>query len=586
MTQQTRLTKKQRRMLRQQGEDPVSILNSDKFKIKEIQPKTDNQSKVFDYFDDGKHLLLHGTAGTGKAQPLDCKVLTPAGFVEMGDLKVGDSVIAIDGSSVPIMGIYPQGITPVLELTFNDGTSTRCNPEHLWTGWLKKHKWKKADFVTIDTTELKKLMSVGHTFSVPYFTPNEGETINLPIDPYLLGVLIGDGCLGSSATIFTTSDKEILASVTEVLARDYPELEIIQRAKYDFRISSVRGKTNRLSRDIRNLSLNKKSYTKFIPAVYFNGSRSQRLALLQGLMDTDGTVDPNTGCPSFSSVSQQLAYDVQQLILSLGGKSSVSCMKTRLGCGVRFDVSCSLPNKKEVFTLERKKKKVNRNFDTQQHRRKLKNIVEIEPEHTQCISINHPSNLYITDNYIVTHNTFLSVYLALEAVLSSSIAQKKVVIVRSVVPTRDMGFLPGNAKEKSKVYEAPYYAICNELFGRGDAYDILKSKNTVDFITTSFIRGTTFNNAFIVVDEINNMSGHELDSIITRVGKDCRIIFCGDMKQSDLSKEQERAGLKDFIRILNAMPGFAHVEFTSDDILRSSLVKQYIVARDNLGIHL
>lgn len=185
-----------------------------------------------------------------------------------------------------------------------------------------------------------------------------------------------------------------------------------------------------------------------------------------------------------------------------------------------------------------------------------------------------------------TGKSFLSLYLALEAALSGETTYKKVVIVRSVVPTRDMGFLPGNAKEKSKVYEAPYYAICNELFGRGDAYDILKSKNIVEFITTSFIRGTTFNNALIVVDEVNNMSGHELDSIITRIGKDCRIIFSGDMKQSDLQKDQEKNGLKHFIRILNHMPDFGHVEFTAEDIVRSSIVKQYIIAKDKLGIDL
>lgn len=182
--------------------------------------------------------------------------------------------------------------------------------------------------------------------------------------------------------------------------------------------------------------------------------------------------------------------------------------------------------------------------------------------------------------------TFLSLYLALEAVLDGGGPQKKVSIIRSVVPTRDMGFLPGNAKEKAKVYEAPYYAVCNELFGRGDAYDILKSKNIVEFVTTSFIRGTTFNDSFIVVDEVNNMSGHELDSIITRVGRNCRIIFSGDMRQSDLTKEQERSGLKDFIRIINNMADFAHVEFTAEDIVRSSIVKQYIITRDKMGIHL
>lgn len=187
-----------------------------------------------------------------------------------------------------------------------------------------------------------------------------------------------------------------------------------------------------------------------------------------------------------------------------------------------------------------------------------------------------------------TGKTFLSLYLALDVVLNPAGPEdpNKIYIVRSVVPTRDMGYLPGNAREKTKVYEAPYASICNELFGRGDAYDILKTKNMVEFMSTSFIRGTTFNNAFIIVDECNNCSGHELDSLITRIGNNCRIIFSGDMKQSDLTKEQERAGLKDFIRVINNMPDFAHVEFTPEDIVRSRLVKQYITAREKLGIHL
>lgn len=184
-----------------------------------------------------------------------------------------------------------------------------------------------------------------------------------------------------------------------------------------------------------------------------------------------------------------------------------------------------------------------------------------------------------------TGKTFLSLYLALDTVLNPQEGDpKKVYIVRSVVPTRDMGYLPGNTKEKTKVYEMPYASICNELFGRGDAYDILKTKGIVEFISTSFIRGTTFNDAIIIVDECNNCSGHELDSLITRIGRNCRVIFSGDMKQSDLTKEQERNGLRDFIKIINRMSDFEHVEFTSDDIVRSRLVKQYIIAREQLGI--
>ena len=151
-----------------------------------------------------------------------------------------------------------------------------------------------------------------------------------------------------------------------------------------------------------------------------------------------------------------------------------------------------------------------------------------------------------------TGKSFISLYLALREIMDNKNSQyKKVIIVRSVVPTRDMGFLPGSNKEKAKVYEAPYYAICTELFGRGDAYDILKQRNMVDFISTSFIRGITLNNSIIVVDEIANMTLHELDSIITRVGKNCKIIFSGDFRQSDFTKEHEKNGLTEFMRIIN-----------------------------------
>lgn len=184
-----------------------------------------------------------------------------------------------------------------------------------------------------------------------------------------------------------------------------------------------------------------------------------------------------------------------------------------------------------------------------------------------------------------TGKTFISMYLALSDVTSPLGDHKKVVIVRSVVPTRDMGFLPGNSKEKAAVYEAPYSIIATELFNRGDAYQILKQKNLIEFISTSFIRGTTLNDCIVIVDEVSNMTLHELDSVITRMGKNCRVIFSGDFRQSDLTKEQERNGLKDFMRILNNMRSFDYVEFDENDIVRSGLVKEYIIAKDRLKIH-
>jgi phosphate starvation-inducible protein PhoH len=183
-----------------------------------------------------------------------------------------------------------------------------------------------------------------------------------------------------------------------------------------------------------------------------------------------------------------------------------------------------------------------------------------------------------------TGKSFLSIYLSLATILSENSRYKKLVIVRSVVPTRDMGFLPGNNKEKSKVYEAPYQAIFSELFERGDAYEYLKQKNIVDFISTSFIRGITLNDCIIVVDEIANMTLHELDSVITRVGKNCKIIFCGDFRQSDFTKEHEKNGLIDFMKILDRMKAFEYVDFTEQDIVRSAMVKEYIIAKTKLNI--
>ena len=183
-----------------------------------------------------------------------------------------------------------------------------------------------------------------------------------------------------------------------------------------------------------------------------------------------------------------------------------------------------------------------------------------------------------------TGKSFISLYLALNQVLAESSPYKKIVIIRSVVPTREMGFLPGTTKEKTKVYEAPYYAIFSELFGRGDAYEYFKSKNLVEFISTSFIRGITLNDCIVIVDEIANMTGHELDSVITRIGKNCRIMFCGDFRQSDFVKDSDKSGLADFISIVRSMKHFEFIDFKREDIVRSSVVKSYIIEKDKQNV--
>ena len=180
-----------------------------------------------------------------------------------------------------------------------------------------------------------------------------------------------------------------------------------------------------------------------------------------------------------------------------------------------------------------------------------------------------------------TGKTFLSLYLALKEIEQFKDYQR-LIIIRSVVPSRDMGFLPGSAKDKAKVYEAPYQAICTELYNRGDAYDVLKNKGMIHFETSSFLRGVTFDNAIVFVDECQNMSYHELCTIMTRVGKNCRIIFSGDYLQSDLKYSDEKQGVLHFMKIIMSMKRhFSTIEMSFDDIVRSGIVKDFIIRKHN-----
>ena len=215
---------------------------------------------------------------------------------------------------------------------------------------------------------------------------------------------------------------------------------------------------------------------------------------------------------------------------------------------------------------------------------RLKNIEPLTQNQTITFEYYSRDKNLMLHGIAGTGKSFISCYLAMKQLLDGDNRYKKLVIVRSVVPTRDMGFLPGNNKEKTKVYEAPYQAIFTELFGRGDAYEYLKQRGVVEFISTSFIRGMTLNDSIVMVDEIANMTLHELDSVITRVGKNCKIVFCGDFRQSDFTKEHEKSGLIDFMKILNRMKTFEHIEFDENDIVRSAMVKEYIIAKSKLKI--
>ena len=189
-----------------------------------------------------------------------------------------------------------------------------------------------------------------------------------------------------------------------------------------------------------------------------------------------------------------------------------------------------------------------------------------------------------------TGKTFVALYKALKDVLNEYSPYEKVYIVRSLVATREIGFLPGDHEDKSSLYQIPYKNMVKYMFQMPtDAdfemlYGNLKAQETISFWSTSFIRGTTLDNSIVIIDECQNLNFHELDSIITRVGQDSKIIFCGDAAQTDLQKISERSGILDFQRILQNMEEFSIIEFGIDDIVRSGLVKSYLINKINLGL--
>jgi phosphate starvation-inducible PhoH-like protein len=181
-----------------------------------------------------------------------------------------------------------------------------------------------------------------------------------------------------------------------------------------------------------------------------------------------------------------------------------------------------------------------------------------------------------------TGKTFLALYLGLNDILDKNNTMQKVVIVRSALPTRDMGFLPGEKEEKEAAYMDPYISTVNELFNDKEGWKKMISFKNIEFITTSFIRGITLNDSVIIVDEAQNCNYHELCSIITRVGKNCKLILCGDYYQSDFVKESDKSGLYSFINIINNMKSFDHIEFSWKDIVRSGLVRDFIMTKEML----
>lgn len=452
-------------------------LNLVKNQIKELQEYLITRQKLEKFGvklpDFNLHMLLLGNPGTGKFLVRDTKILHdgPNGFnwKNIGDLKVGDTIIGGTGKPCKVLGVYPQPVKDFYEITFSDGIKQSCCGEHLWRVQdrrgrlntvrdkkLNKQVPKEQTYKVLTLQEMYKdfrMISKGEDrakYSIDFVPPIEFPEKDLPIDPYALGALIGDGTITDKNTTITSVDMELVEKVEKGLKQNFDGCDISHHK--NGKTHNIT-KSNELKIALKKLNvLNTYSNTKFIPEEYLFASVDQRWELLRGLLDTDGSADKRGGYIEYVSISKQLTKDVQQLVLSLGGQARLSVKKEpfyRNECGekvicqkaYRLTIMFCKEDGDKAFYLKRKKdiykpKRLRKNI-----KRYITDIKPVEPQEGVCIAVDDPTHTYVIQNYIITHNTTMARIIAKVLFDIGYIKEDKLIEVTSkdlVAPTSGM----------------------------------------------------------------------------------------------------------------------------------------------------
>lgn len=376
---------------------------------------------------DRGQMLLGITMGGGKMQPLDEPVLTPKGWLPIGKINNGDYVIGVDGLAHRVVAIFNHYNKQMFKVTFNDGTWTKCGGEHLWE---VSPVWNSSKQIVMSTNDILssgiKDAAGNNKYHIPLVSPVEFVEEQHILDPYLLGLLIGDGGFSTkSSVVFTTADTELLQSVYTLI----PEhCTIRQKSKYDFSIKGTVHRINPMLNILRSLGLQgTNSYTKFIPPTYLLGTSAQRLALLQGLLDTDGSPKENGGA-EFGTVSPYLRDAVMELVQSLGGIARLGKQREHKN-GPSWRIHIKMPLGVIPFRLPRKRTlyKVPTKYPVS---RLISSIEPSDYSDARCLTVDSPRHLYVTRNYIVTHNTVTTIA-AVEQLFDKDEIDRCLVIVPS-----------------------------------------------------------------------------------------------------------------------------------------------------------
>lgn len=453
----------------------------------------------------------------GRAQPLNSLLMTPNGWRNMGDIKVGDFVIGSNGKPTEIIGVFPQGKKKVYRLTMTDGATVLACNEHLWQVKTMKDKRRNKTARVLETQEMLDNFRRNHQYryELPLLSaPVEFEFQQVPLEPYALGLMLGDGCItGKTSPSFCTTDDELVSALEFSLAG--MDVKIKRKTEIDYTITNPSAKatfgkiSNMLTQNLRQLNLlGTSSSTKFIPEKYLYNSAEIRIALLQGLLDTDGgpaTQKGRTCRIQYTTTSEKLKNDVVFLVQSLGGVANWRRRKSegrKPGfAGGReisyrndaFVLDIRLPENIKPFRLKRKAD-IYEKYSGGRPMRYIKNIEFVGEMETQCISVAALDSLYLSDDLILTHNTL--------------------------------------------------------------------------------------NDAFIILDEAQNTTGEQMKMFLTRIGFGSKVVVTGDITQIDLPRGQ-RSGLKEAERVLQNIEEIEFVYFGKKDVVRHRLVQLIVEAYED-----
>jgi phosphate starvation-inducible PhoH-like protein len=540
----------------------------------------------------------HGLGYLPGCQPLSQKIATPSGWTTMGEIKIGDKVIGRDGMPTEVLGIYPKGEKDTYKVTTFDGTSTICCADHLWYTQTREEKNKKQQGKVRVTRDIISDLENGLKHFLPRNEPVHFDKKELSIAPYTLGVLLGDGTSERGHVRFASADQEIVDRVNaeiKTLGLYCQQAKKQYSQAWSYTLSSLEGyrqgakpvkiteidtsntyyfSTNREAMKFTNCKqktlstrvscgatvdgykydkngepwvnpvfnclrnhdlLGKKAWDKFIPDDYKYSGVQDRIDILRGLLDTDGSIKWG-GETVFYTTSLRLAEDVIEIVRSLGGKAKIRSRDRRneknrniVARRISYEVSIVMPESINPFYLKRKAKRF-----------KGKNVANIEiisiekvgHEKVQCIKVDNPEHLYLTDNFIVTHNTF---------------------------------------EEKVNPYITPIYDALDELVGPVGFQREVVNKS-IQIRPLNYLRGCNFNDAICLSDESQNMNLKELLLYITRLGRNSKMIINGDPNQCDIKD----SALMHVVSKLEGVPGIGVVRFDKSAIVRNPLISQIL----------